>query len=100
MKKKIKKEWVGDFLYYSMIILYFVGKVLDGFFYENLWRPKISLIILLIRQSFLIILGIMAVKDNYNNKVQNIVVHIILFLIIIYVLWSILARFCGWYYPV
>ena len=83
-----------------MIILYFVGKVLDGFFYENLWRPKISLIILLIRQSFLIILGIMAVKDNYNNKVQNIVVHIILFLIIIYVLWSILARFCGWYYPV
>ena len=100
MKKKIKKEWVGDFLYYSMMILYFVGKVLDGFFYENLWRPKISLIIFLIRRLFLIILSIMAIKDKCKNKILNTVVQILSFLVIIYVLWSILARYCGWYYPV
>ena len=100
MKKIINKEWVGGFLYYSFIISYFVEEILDILFGENLWYPKISLIIFLIRRLFLIILSIMAIKDKCKNKILNTVVQILSFLVIIYVLWSIRARYCGWYYPV
>ena len=64
MKKIINKEWLGGFLYYSFIISYFVEEILDILFGENLWYPKISLIIFLIRRLFLIILSIMAIKDK------------------------------------
>ena len=82
MKKIINKKRVGDFLYYSIIILCFVGKVIDDLFCENLWWPKISLIIFLICRSFLIILGIMAIKNMCKNKILNTVLQITSFFII------------------
>ena len=81
--------------------LYFVFRIISGIFVFRIisgifdHSSIIDTLGFLGGRLLIIIIAVSGIKQKPRH-----IIGLIEFLVIIYLLWSILARFCGWYYPV
>ena len=72
--------------------LYYVFRIISGIFDHS---SIIDTLGFLGGRLLIIIIAVSGIKQKPRH-----IIGLIEFLVIIYLLWSILARYCGWYYPV
>ncbi len=91
MKKLFDNDkWPGVFL-----ALYFVFRLISELLDHS---SIIGTLCFLIGRLLIIIIAVSCIKQKHENIIDLIVFTSLPILTIIYLLWSILARFCGWDY--
>lgn len=112
MKNLMKNnKWLSDVFPLSIFFLHIISNFLDIAYSESLLHYKISTIFFLVSRLLLIMLIFEGLKhdgvlnENYKykykrlDKILAVVFHIIEIPLIIYTLWTMIARLCGWDYP-